>query len=236
MCPGGSRPGAAFSGPMGRFRRFCVCVSCPRCWSSFCCDFPGFRGFAEVILETCFHLKLGWGFPPGWHEEKAGMCFPTRIFDPSFWRGKAGQVELQMDLADPISFWWRRIGKVRAVRQRGEKPPYANAPRKLWFWEYRCCLFEYVASDEISGSEKVERNPVSGWDGSDAGGIAVMSTDSGNFLFCFGLVSWCSLFKWQTRLTESFRNRGSLRKKHVFWGQVSQHLSNRSLSCKLWHF
>lgn len=54
---------------------------------------------------------------PGWYEEKAGMCFQTRIFDPSFWRGKAGQVEPQMDPADPISFWWQRIGKVRAARQ-----------------------------------------------------------------------------------------------------------------------
>lgn len=58
-----------------------------------------------------------WGLPPGWYKEKAGMCFQTRIFDPSFWRGKAGQVELQMDPADPISFWWQRIGKVRTVRQ-----------------------------------------------------------------------------------------------------------------------
>lgn len=123
MCPRGSCPGTAFSGPMSRFRRFSVCVSCPRCWSSFCCNFPGFRGLAEVVLEASCRLKPARGFPPGWHEEKAGMCFQTRIFDPSFWRGEAGQVETQMDPADPISLWWQRIGKVRAVRQWGVKNP-----------------------------------------------------------------------------------------------------------------
>lgn len=116
MCPRGSCPVTAFSGPMCPFRDF----ACPVQGAEvdFCCDFAGFEGFARVVsscLEAVrFELE---GPPPGWHEEEAGMCFQTRIFDPSFWRGKAGQVELQMDPADPISFWWQRTGKVRAVRQ-----------------------------------------------------------------------------------------------------------------------
>lgn len=141
MCPRGSCPGTAFSGPMSRFRWFSVCVSCPRCWSSFCCNFPGFRGLAEVVLEASCCLKPARGFPPGWHEEKAGMCFQTRIFDPCFWRGEADQVETQMDPADPISLWWQRIGKVRAVRQWGVKPSDLNGPRKWWFWNSYFCWF-----------------------------------------------------------------------------------------------
>lgn len=145
MCPRGSCPGTAFSGPMSRFRRFSVCVFCPRCWSSFCCNFQGFWGLAGVVLEASCRLKAEREFPPGWYEEKAGMCFQTRIFDPSFWRGEPGQVETQMDPADPISLWWQRIGKVRAVRQWGVKRSHSNGPRKWWFWKCHFCWFWCLA-------------------------------------------------------------------------------------------
>jgi len=94
-------------------------------------DLRALHEWFPLALRRC---GLSWRVPPpGWHEEEAGMCFQTRIFDPSFWRGKAGQVELQMDPADPISFWWQRSGKVRAVRQLGVKLPPSSGPRKWWF-------------------------------------------------------------------------------------------------------
>lgn len=55
---------------------------------------------------------------------------------------------------------------------------------------------------------------MSGQDGNDANGIGVMSTDFGNFFFFF---SWCSPFKWQTRLTAS-EIEGRLRKKECLLG------------------
>lgn len=93
---------------------FCLCVL-SKVLKFILLQFPRISG--EVVLEASCHLKPARGFPPGWHEQKAGMCFQTRMFDPSFWRGEADQVETQMDPADPISLWWQRIGKVRAVRQ-----------------------------------------------------------------------------------------------------------------------
>lgn len=215
-----------FRGQWADFSDF-LSVSCPRCWSSFCCNFPGFRGLAEVVLEASCHLKPARGFPPGWYEEKAGMCFQTRIFDPSFWRGEADQVETQMDPADPISLWWQKIGKVRAVRQWAVKPFYSNGPRKWWFWKCHFCWFGEQCLDETTGSEKVEGSPASGWDGNDTTGIGVMSTGFVNiFLF------WCSLFKLQMRLTESFRDRGSLIKNVIFGGTNVSTLKQ----WKLWYF
>lgn len=96
---------------------FCPCVL-SKVLKFILLQFPRISGLGRSGLGGFLSSETGEGVPPpGWHEEKAGMCFQTRIFDPSFWRGEAGQVETQMDPADPISLWWQRIGKVRAVRQ-----------------------------------------------------------------------------------------------------------------------
>lgn len=124
MCPTGSRPVAAFSGPRCPCRDFAGACPVQGAEVDFAAISRDLRALHEWFWEASSCLKgvrfeLEGSPPPlpGWRKEEAGMCFQTRMFDPSFWRGKAGQVELQMDPADPISFWWQRTGKVRAVRQ-----------------------------------------------------------------------------------------------------------------------
>lgn len=75
MCPRGSCPVTAFSGPMCPFRDF----ACPVQGAEvdFCCDFAGFEGFARVV-SSCLEavrFELEGPPPPGGTKRKQGCVF-----------------------------------------------------------------------------------------------------------------------------------------------------------------
>lgn len=62
MCPRGSCPVTAFSGPMCPFRDF----ACPVQGAEvdFCCDFAGFEGFARVVSSCLEAVRFELEGPP----------------------------------------------------------------------------------------------------------------------------------------------------------------------------
>lgn len=223
MCPRGSCPGTAFSGPMSRFRRFSVCVSCPRCWSSFCCNFPGFRGLAEVVLEASCRLKPARGFPPrvAWRKSR-DVFSDTYIWSVLLaWGSRPGGD------ADGSSRSYKLVVAENWKGQsceavRSEKPSYSNRARKWWFWKRHFCWFGCIALMGHLVLKKLRRAH-----SHDGMGMIQLELEWCPVVLLIFFLFWCSLFKWQMWLTESFRNRGSLRKRSCLLG------ANVS-TCKQW--